>query len=120
MPDTPLNPDALEAAAKAMVTHSETWDEERSHWSKEFFRGKAKLAVSAYLAVALPEVTNVEELDALPDMSAVLDGDGFVLQKLPDDDDDSYWFIVGDTSSYYDRDIELPARVLYRPEVNDA
>lgn len=49
MPDTPLNPDALEAAYIAVS--DESW------LGSTAARSIAKAAVSAYLAVAQPEVT---------------------------------------------------------------
>lgn len=61
MPDTPLNPDALEAGAKAMYETRSLpgdWSWEELRGDQEFYRDIAQSAVSAYLAVAQPEVTS--------------------------------------------------------------
>jgi len=91
----------------------------------------AERIISAYLAVAQPEVqanskqnqnlefvNSVEELDALPPESYVQGWDGFKHAKTHSGD----WVLcVDQTCGAHDSgSIELPARVLYRPEVNDA
>lgn len=58
MPDTPLNPDALEAAADAVIDAS--FGQELPEAPIDL----ATAAVSAYLAAALPEVTSVESIPA--------------------------------------------------------
>lgn len=71
MPDTPLNPDGIEAGAKALYDHfksqavdnGETWQEweELDELGHEVARDDAEAAVSAYIAVAQPEVTSAVE-----------------------------------------------------------
>ena len=99
-----LNPDALEAAYEAVDHPAVTRDDMEDIVSD---------AVSAYLAAALPEVTSVEELHQLPHLTTVLDGAGVVRTLIGTRCGDMMWADV------YGEDgvIELPARVLYRPEV---
>lgn len=111
MPNQPLNPDALEAAARAYQVAR----------TKPFTGGSFDRAVDllresipAYLTVAQPVVSTVEALDALPLDSVVLSGTGTVRYKWSE----SRWYSTNDHHGYYlNVDIELPARVLYRPEV---
>lgn len=113
MPNTPLNPDALEVAERWMQEKSATFG---LHWKN------AKPIIEAYLAVAQPVVTSVEELDALPIGSVILseryiarqEGEEYpgVFQKLYTGD----WHRGGRSSDTHP-DYFLPARVLYRPEV---
>lgn len=117
MPDTPLNPDALEAGHEA---YRRAYFKDGAPAPRCFEKG-----LSAYLAAALPEVTSVEELDQLPIGSAVLsekyiaqqEAEEYpcVFQKLYTGD----WHRGGRSSDTHP-DYFLPARVLYRPEVNDA
>lgn len=119
MPDTPLNPDALEAAAKALW---EWWNpelpwEENDDRTKEQWRDEmAKAALSAYLAVAQPEVKSVEELDALP-IGTVVYANNHI---GPAERFDIGWMGCGNTAAWSSPVLArdgLPARVLYRPEV---
>ena len=60
-------------------------------------------------------VTTVEELDALPDMTVILEigrNWRFVFRKLGD----NYWVADGIEDAYPAMDIKLPATVLYEPE----
>ncbi|HJX77309.1 hypothetical protein [Glutamicibacter sp.] len=113
MPNTPLNPDALETAAKAtMGTVYGNLPTEEMHVAV------ARAAVSAYLAVAQPVVNSVEELDKLPAGSVILDGDPCVLQMVEKSSIvGSEWAIANAEHIYTTGKITLPARVLYRPEV---
>ncbi|MGP9033657.1 hypothetical protein ACT17S_11365 [Glutamicibacter mysorens] len=130
MPDTPLNPDALEAASRTV--HPGYWNlidkypEERiAQKSKSNLIEEAHSTVSAYLAVAQPEVNSVEELDALPVGTVVLSTayvakqDGYeypcAFQKLYTGE----WHRGGRLSDTHP-DYFLPARVLCHPEVSDA
>lgn len=63
MPDTPLNPDAIEAsAAAARIDWSGHTDWNGAPNSVQIaYRNLARTAVSAYLAAALPEVTSKVE-----------------------------------------------------------
>src|SRR5690606_2181587 len=60
---TPLNPDALDKAALAMC-HYVVANREMGHGIRPVYHQyqSAKAVVSAYLAVAQPEVSSVEEL----------------------------------------------------------
>lgn len=120
MPDTPLNPDALEAASRTV--HPGYWklidkypEESVTQKSKSNLIEEARSTVSAYLAAALPEVTSVEELDQLPDRSVVLDADGAACQRNGFGMDGNCWDSMGE--EMLSRHIPLPARVLYRPAV---
>lgn len=119
MPDTPLNPDALEAAAKALRDdHANrtqfyvlpAW-EKTPHESKELFRAKANAAVSAYLAAAQPVVDSVEELDALPKGSVFRAMNNWIweVQRV------GYFITTGMNGPVSAENIHLPARVLCRP-----
>lgn len=106
MPDTPLNPDALKAAENMFI-----------FMCADGYTPKAEDAaeslVSAYLAVAQPEVNTVEELDALPPESYVQGWDGFKHAKTHSGE----WVLCVEHTrgSHEATSIELPARVLYRP-----
>lgn len=127
MPDTPLNPDALEAGAKAidpgvygtfeadLVKHagfSKTAAREYADAKKRQLEGMARAAVSAYLAAALPEMTEREQVTALPDKIVLEDRRGTIWQKI-----NGTWYTPGSKHDYSDQSVMLPARVLYRPEV---
>lgn len=102
-----LNQDTLEAAAKAMVTHAETWDEERSHWSKEFFRGKAKLAVSAYLEADSTE----EELHEISTrMAKILTDTANALKGEPEPRTSHSWHDLAEVAKRAVAQPELAAR----------
>lgn len=86
-----LNPDALEAGAKALYNEepwqkstysveSHSWEEIQEE-DRQAFREEAGTAVSAYLTVAQPVVNSVEELEALPPYSVLLDGLGTTWEK---------------------------------------
>ena len=76
MNQPPLNPDALDKAADAV---NELYAD--GHCPKA--EDAAEVAVSAYVAAALPEVTSVEELEALPVGSLVKTADGREFYKAP-------------------------------------
>ena len=62
---TPINPDALEAGAKAMyetMSLPGDWSWEKLRGDQAYHRDIAQSAVSAYLAVAQPVVNSMEEL----------------------------------------------------------
>lgn len=106
MNQPPLNPDALRRAADAV---SELYTD--GHCPKA--EDAAEVAVSAYLATALPEVTNVEELDQLPSGSIVRASGGSAWKKFGSGW--GAWFKAGDSLDYEASIVALPARVLYRP-----
>ncbi|MGQ3384516.1 hypothetical protein [Glutamicibacter sp. TV12E] len=119
------NPDALEAGAKALFLrerkyHTPTLEcpeppnwEDLTDTSQEHYRDNAR----AVLAAAQPVVNSVEELAALPIGSIVQDLlEGWSHRK----DTPTTWLGFGDENGFLAHDILLPARVLYRPEVNDA
>lgn len=70
------------------------------------------IAIQAYLAAALPEVTEREQLTALPDKIVLEDRRGTIWQKI-----NGTWYTPGSKHDYSDQSVMLPARVLYRPEV---
>lgn len=112
MNQTPLNPDALEAAADAVIDAS--FGQELPEAPIDL----ARAAVSAYLAVAQPEVSSVEELEALPVDSVVLDRFDYPHHKCAQSTPDFKNLRTGHHISRLE--FYFPARVLYRPEVNDA
>src|SRR5690606_7551719 len=72
-------------------------------------------ALVAHAATRTRDIATVDELDALPIGSVVLDIHGGVLpepwQKWP-----TGWWAAGDDEASFAEDIALPARVLYDPE----
>ena len=68
MTDTPLNPDALEAAAKALLAVQQPEVSAEYAWNVQFedgldeLRNEARAAVSAYFAVALLESTRDQRI----------------------------------------------------------
>lgn len=116
MPDTPLNPDALEAATRAV-----SLAEREMHTNESLGKQRhiARRAVSAYLAAALPEVSSVEELDQLPHGAIVLDADDDPMMLSPDGEGNADWVRFYDPGWYGSDHVALPARVLYSPGVND-
>ncbi|WP_434922922.1 hypothetical protein ACR9WD_05895 [Glutamicibacter sp. PAEs-4] len=104
----PLNPDALEAAENALAPHHEDWEGLQIYYTEA-----AKIAVSAYLAVAQPEVTSDAGLRV---GSLIKDRTGRRLWRV---------WCTGAPGIIW-RDDEgmpatpvFPARVLYRPEVDE-
>ena len=123
MPDTPLNPDALEAVARERYESRRSF-EDLPPWDDLLERNrKAEIRalgnrVSAYLAIAQPEVTSVEALDQLP-VGTVVIINGTMLQAFDKDDYGTMWSRVRDIDAYQSDALALPARVLYRPEVDE-
>lgn len=116
MNQPPLNPDALDKAALAMC-HYVVANREMGHGIRPVYHQyqSAKAAVSAYLAVAQPEVNSVEELDALPTGTVVRDSDGDVWERWI-----RSWKTIGVIHEFVGAEaIILPASVLYCPEEND-
>lgn len=120
MPDTPLNPDALEVGAQSMECqcskHVIDCGEYYADCPRHVHYPKA---VSAYLAVAQPVVSSVEELDKLPVGTVVYASNHIG----PAERFDIGWMGCGNTAAWTSPVLArdgLPARVLYRPEVNDA
>lgn len=109
MTDTPLNTGALAHARSATF---DCWENGGN------MDDLAECTIEAYLAVARPVVNSVEELDALPVGSVILDGDPCVLQMVEKSSIvGSEWAIANEEHIYTTGKITLPARVLYRPEV---
>lgn len=105
--NTPLNPDARRAAFEAV----QDIDGPASIGSMEI----VDVAVSAYLAVAQPVVSSVEELDALPVGSVVRGGeDDLIGEKIRFSPYLPHWCTTGEEEEADKRDL-LPARVLYLP-----
>ncbi|NQD40528.1 hypothetical protein [Glutamicibacter halophytocola] len=141
MPNTQLNPDALEAAAKALLAVQQPEVSADYAWNVQFedgrdeLRNEASAAVSAYLAVAQPVVNSVEELDALPVGTVIMATGGrwnpghpelFLkcgyahapwMALDPSDRDDGENLESSGAVLRWRCDGE--ARVLYRPEVTD-
>ncbi|ALQ30093.1 hypothetical protein AA310_12380 [Arthrobacter sp. YC-RL1] len=63
MTNTPLNPDAFDAAWEALY---EAFSGRIGDLNGNDCERMAETAIQAYLAAALPEVTSVEQWDALP------------------------------------------------------
>ena len=72
---------------------------------------RAHLVDELVAAIANPQVTTVEELDALPVGSVVRSANG-VWQKDPDDDGISPWVAPGSQRLYAARWVMLPATVV--------
>lgn len=70
MNQPPLNPDAFDAAWEALY---EEFSGRIGDLNGNDCERMAETAIRAYLAAALPEVTSVEELDALPVGSIIAD-----------------------------------------------
>lgn len=124
---TPLNEEALaKAAAELFFTitaHKSAAEVVGFDWkgmkatTRAPWETASKKVVSAYLAVAQPVVNSVEELDALPDRSVVLDAHGAACQRNGYGMEGNYWDSMGE--EMLSRHVPLPATVLYRPEVSD-
>jgi len=83
----------------------------------EMAEQRAEQAVAGYEAATLPEVTSVEELHRLPSGSIVRAAGGSAWKKFGSGW--GAWFKAGDSLDYEASLVVLPARVLYRPEVED-
>lgn len=107
MSNTPLNPNALEAAVDAVIDAS--FGQELPEAPNDL----AAAAVTAYLAVAQQVVNSMDELDALPPDSYVQGWDGFKHAKTHSGD----WVLCVEHTrgSHEVTSIELPATVLYLP-----
>lgn len=124
-----LNPDALEAGAKAMYNEepwqkstysveSYSWEEIREE-DRQAFREEAEVAVSAYLA-ALPApraITTIAELEALPVGVVVIDPYAAVCVRQYDMDFWGDWKRVTTAvaGGAHNHKPYLPARVLWVP-----
>lgn len=115
MNQPPLNPDAVLYAVAALHGDNcpddpepgQACDCDAGHYER-----LAETAVAAYLAVALPEVAEREQLTALPEKIVLEDRRGTIWQKI-----NGNWYTPGSKHDYSDQSVMLPARVLYRPEV---
>ena len=103
MNNTQLNPDARRAAFEAV----QAIDGPASIGSMEI----VDAAVSAYLAVAKPEVNSVEELDKLPVGTVLRDRIGWIWEIQ----DVGEFITTGSEYDSYSQEVNRPARVLYRP-----
>lgn len=72
----------------------------------------ARAAVTAYMDHAHPVVDTVEELDALPVGTVVLDASG-PCQRLDRGEGVSWWAAAGYEGGWGSDEIDLPARVLH-------
>jgi len=119
---TPLNPDALEVAAKALYDHfknqaandGDSWPEleERDEVGHGIARDDAEVAVSAYLDVAQLVVNSVEERDQLPVGTIARSAYWLVAVKSANG-----WLVAGYSKEF--RILDLPFTVLDRPEVDE-
>lgn len=107
MPNTPLNPDGVRAAEELMI---------RTDRITKINYLDAERIISAYLAVAQPEITSIEELEELPYGSLIQDVTGETVLRF---DGPNYDWITGEDGRYrMDEQVNfLPARVLFRPKV---
>lgn len=112
MTNTPLNPDAL---ANLRLLADRATEEVRHAVIEPDVLHK----LLDHLAAAQPVVNSVEELDALPLGTIIEDSDDdCVLQALERGSImGTEWYIPGIEKIFTSKDVELPARVLYRPEV---
>lgn len=123
MPDTPLNPDALEAVARERYESRRSF-EDLPPWEDLLERNrKAEIRalgnrVSAYLAAAQPVVNSVEELDALPAGSIIFYDEGFTIIAAKKSYYDGEWYVTG-CNEYRRTDTLFPATVMHRPEVDE-
>ena len=114
MTNTPLNPDALETAyAKYAELSVEEWrTRPHSAWRERVIED-VNIAVSAYLEVAQPVVSSVEELDKLPFETVIRDSEDFVFENSAQLGEDPEWWSPTDLLS--STEVTLPARILYLP-----
>lgn len=114
MTQPPLNQDALDNLAQVVFGIStEEWNEHDEDEKRQALAPYTRI-IETYLAVALPEVTSVEELRALPIGSVIIDGDGDAGILEPET------ITFGETRPLpypYVAKHYLPARVLHMPEV---
>lgn len=119
----PLNQDALEAGAKALLAVQQPEVSADYSWNVQFedgrdeLRNETRAAVSAYLAVAQPVVNSVAELDALPVGYLVRTANGREYYKSPQLE---YPWSKGrdhDRSSSRHLSHYGPVTVVHRPEV---
>ena len=115
MTNTPLNPDALRVATVAAHDAVDWQMYDVTKFDLEDSVDVATIAaVSAYLAAAQPVVNSVEELDALPPHTVIEEheqGHGVLIKRGPR----SWECLTHYVSGLPSGDIDLPARVLYRP-----
>lgn len=108
----PLNPDALDNLATVVFGFDiEEWNEHDEDEKRQLLAPYIR-TIETYLAAALPEVTSVEQLKALPIGSVILDGGGDAGIIEPGA------ILFAETnplSPEYVAKHYLPARVLYRP-----
>lgn len=112
---TTLDPEGLEKAAEAL--HNEkypAWLWGTNEELQQHYRGQVTAAVSAYLGHVRPEVTTVEELDALGFEAVVRDAYGDVLEKHH-----GTWFMTGYEQPWSSVSIDLPATVIHWGEQSE-
>lgn len=113
MNQPPLNPDGVLNAMDTLMAETDA-DARAAEWARKV----TTRVLEGYLAVALPEVTSIEELDQLPVGSVVRGGeDDLVGEKIRFSPYLPHWCTIGEEVEADKRDL-LPARVLYRPEGN--
>ncbi|MGP9528615.1 hypothetical protein [Glutamicibacter sp. AOP5-A2-18] len=115
---TPLNPEALNEQALFWAGHAVSLALEEMRTDDSLSKPKriARRAITAYLAVAQPVVSSVEELDKLQVGSLIMMS-GVVAPFLHTDDGWESTRTPGKRVwDYTNNPHYLPARVLYRPE----
>ncbi|MGP5689754.1 hypothetical protein [Glutamicibacter ardleyensis] len=130
MPNTPLNPDALETAARATYemrnpeSWAHSWEELDPEEREEEWVKPARTVATAYLAVAQPVVNSVEELDALPVGSVFMDSDkDWAYQIISNGEPGREGRVIvgaGLEEDFGADELVFPLTVLRRPEVPGA
>jgi len=110
---TPLNPEALKAVQEWMKFKDATFG---LHWMN------AKPIIETYLsAVAQPVVNTLEELDALPGESVVLDAEYFPYRRVPEyEEHGPYWEGIDCGDPLDVSTLIFPAIVIHTPGASDA
>ena len=116
-----LNKEALKAAAR--VGNEEGWsclgcepgEYDRCINCQDASHTMSSLIIAAYLEAAQPMITTHHELYGLPVGSVVVSDLGDVFNKVPTNFWGE-WICAGSSDDWKTKEIELPARVLYKGE----
>lgn len=110
-----LNPDALDHLATVVLGCTiEEWNDHDDDEKRQVL-APYRRTIETYLAVAQPVVNSVEELEALPVDSVVLDRFDYPHHKCAQSTPDFKNLRTGHHISRLE--FYLPARVVFRPEV---
>ncbi|MEO9246451.1 hypothetical protein ABDK96_02005 [Citricoccus nitrophenolicus] len=116
---TTLDPEGLERAAEEVADEMpscavcEDRDTRRCQYCRREAERYARAAVTAYLEHVNPVVTTMEELDALPVGSVVMDLHG-ALTAGTAHNGRRLWDYTGNDVGAWSEDIALPATVIHR------